>query len=148
MMLFPLVALVLHLISNVTCLDSLQPNTRVAFFGDQGIGKSSRAVLRMIKSWNAQAIVVLGDFDYLGNPNAFAKMYDEIFDPEFPVFAAVGNHDVDHWVEYKRNFINRLSRSGSFKYCSGDFGVNSICKWKGLNFILSGVGTMGSGILN
>ena len=128
--------------------DTLQPNTRVAFLGDQGLGINPKAVLNMIKTWNAQAMVHLGDFDYFDDPLTFSKMHDEIFDPSFPIFGVVGNHDIVKWQEYRNFFTTRLSRSGALGNCRGDFGVNSICKWNGLNFILSGVGTMGSGILN
>ena len=67
-----------------------EPPLKLAFLGDQGLGSSSKAVLQMIKKWNADGLVILGDFDYLSSPFAFKDQLDRVFDPNFPVLATVG----------------------------------------------------------
>jgi hypothetical protein len=39
---------------------------KVAFFGDQGLGANPMSVLKMIKDWGAELVVISGDYDYQG----------------------------------------------------------------------------------
>lgn len=119
------------------------PNFKVAFIADQGLGRTSRAVLRMIKDEGAGMVLHQGDFDYRDDPDAWDQMINDILGPDFPYFASIGNHDVEAWSGYQQKMRARLSKIDGTT-CTGDLGVKSACAYKGLFFILSGVGTMGS----
>jgi Calcineurin-like phosphoesterase len=121
---------------------ALQPVT-VAFIGDQGLTKEARAVLQMIKAENADLVLHLGDLDYEDDPIAWDAMITEVLGIDFPVFVTVGNHD-DPWYGaggYQERLEERLSRIPDAT-CSGDLGVQSACTFRGLFFILSGIGTI------
>ena len=128
------------------------PNFKVAFIGDQGLNGDSEAVLTLIKNENADMVLHQGDFDYADNPNAWDNQINT-FLPGVPYFASVGNHDVSNWsgsTGYQQKLLDRLS-SISGANCTFDgndplnYGVKSSCHYQGLFFILSGVGTLGSG---
>jgi hypothetical protein len=123
---------------------STPPNFRVAFLGDQGLEASSRAVLSLVKAEGAQALLILGDFDYEDNPNAWDAMLNQQLGAGFPVFAVVGNHDEERWPQYRAKLSDRLAKIAGAN-CSGDYGVNAACSYQGLFFILSGAGSLGSG---
>lgn len=115
---------------------------KVAFFGDQGVAEDSKAVLNLVKNEDTDAVIHGGDFDYKDDPDGWDKMISDILGENFPYFITVGNHDVPKWTEYQKKFSERLEKINGEK-CEGDLGVNSICAYKGLRFILSGVGTLG-----
>ena len=124
--------------------ESTPPNFKVAFIGDQGLSDASRAVLQLIKDEGADMVLHQGDFDYVDSPYAWDQQINQILGEDFPYFASIGNHDVSAWGGYQRKLQLRLARiSGA--HCTGDLGVNSFCTYRGLFFVLSGVGTLGSG---
>lgn len=120
------------------------PNLKVAFVGDQGATTNTTAVLKMVKSEGAQFLVVLGDFDYANNPDAWDANLTAGLGADFPVFAAAGNHDEPQWPNYKKKLEARLAKIAGAK-CVGEYGVKAACNYLGLSFILSGVGTLGTG---
>lgn len=122
----------------------VEPGLKVALIGDSGIGPNATAVLELIRDQGADLVIHLGDFDYRDNPAAFESSITGVLGSDFPYFAAVGNHDVPRWSEYRQDLLDRLSRVAGAS-CSGDYGVNARCTYRGLSFILSGVGTHGSG---
>jgi hypothetical protein len=125
----------------------MPPDFTVAFIGDQGSGSSADAVLRLIKSEGADMVIHGGDFDYNNNPTAWDNKITAILGADFPYFASIGNHDTAAWSGtngYQAKLQARLSRILGAQ-CSGDLGVKSACTYQGLFFILSGVGTAGSG---
>ena len=124
--------------------DTTPPNFKVAFIGDQALGVDSIAVLQLIKDEGANMVIHSGDFDYEDDPDAWDQQVNEILGPDFPYFASIGNHDVKKWSGYQGKLVERLERINGAS-CQGDLGVNSACNYKGLFFILSGVGTKGSG---
>jgi hypothetical protein len=75
------------------------PNLKVAFIGDTGNGSGFRRVLGLIKSEGAHLVLHQGDFDYADNARKYFATIDSILGPDFPFFAAVGNHDVETWPE-------------------------------------------------
>ncbi len=132
-----------------------EPNLKVAFIGDQGLGKHAAQVLQLIKNETADStpvrfVVHVGDFDYQDSPSKWEALIDRELGADFPYFAAVGNHDVARWGKsggYQARLGERLSRTAGAT-CSGaatDLGVKSACEYRGLFFILSGVGILGSG---
>ena len=123
---------------------SMPPNFKVAFIGDQGLGRGSRAVLEMIRGEGADMVLHSGDFDYRDSPDLWDEQINRILGDDFPYFASIGNHDVPAWEDYQRKLQERLARISGAR-CTGDLGVNSFCTYKGLFFVLSGVGTIDSG---
>eukprot|EP00835_Amoeboradix_gromovi_P005634 NODE_550_length_6834_cov_0.214402.p1 type:complete len:450 gc:universal NODE_550_length_6834_cov_0.214402:2052-703(-) len=116
-------------------------SVRLAFFGDSGADDPAHKVLQMIKDWGADAIVHLGDFDYEDNPSKFLKMInDEV--PKIPYLAVIGNHDLPKWTEYQTLLSSRMANNNVA--CQGEYGVKMNCNVKGINILLSGVGTFGS----
>mmetsp|Transcript_2260 Transcript_2260/g.6270 ORF Transcript_2260/g.6270 Transcript_2260/m.6270 type:complete len:498 (+) Transcript_2260:59-1552(+) len=117
-------------------------NFKAAFFGDQGTGHNPRGVLEAIKDWGAEMVVHVGDFDYHSDPDEFFGLVDSVFEADFPYFATIGNHDLDDWDGYEEGLVDRLNRIEDAE-CWGEYGVNMACNYKGLLFVLSGVGTKG-----
>jgi hypothetical protein len=116
----------------------------VAFIGDQGLTEEARAVLRMIKAEDADLVLVLGDLDYQDDPVAWDTMITEELGADFPLLVAVGNHDTKRWYGsggYQDLQEARLARLPDVD-CRGELGVRSACTFRGLFFILSGVGTI------
>jgi hypothetical protein len=133
-------------------LGSTEPNLKVAFIGDQGDGSDALAVLQLIANEGADAVLHQGDFDYGGNPTQWDNDISSVLGIDFPYFASVGNHDAGDFYGtggYQEKLLARLARVESQApqdvSCTGDLGVNSACVYKGLFFVLSGVGTLGSG---
>lgn len=120
-----------------------KPNFRVVFIGDQGLSDNTRAVLQSIKAAQANLMVIMGDFDYEDDPDAWDQLTNDVLGDSFPIIAAIGNHDTDAWVGYMTKLTARLAKMKDIK-CDGDYGVNMTCTVKGITFVLSGVGTMGS----
>lgn len=122
---------------------STPPNFMVAFLGDQGDSEGARAVLRMIKNEGADMVLHQGDFDYEDDPERWDQMINDLLGSNFPYFASIGNHDDDAWPGYQQKLQARLARIPDAT-CEGDLGIKSACRYKGLFFVLSGVGVMGS----
>ncbi len=120
------------------------PNFTVAFIGDQGSTSDALAVLALIKSEGADMVLHQGDFDYKDDPDAWDQRINDVLGPDFPYFASIGNHDRHAWIGYQRKLADRLARIPE-AICTGDLGVKSSCRYRGLFFILSGVGTRGTG---
>jgi hypothetical protein len=120
-------------------------NFKIAFIGDQGLGNSSVAVLNLIKSEGAQAVLHQGDFDYDDNPDAWEAQINSVLGANFPYFASAGNHDEARWNDYQQHLKNRLVRLGIT--WDGDLGAKSSLYYKGIFIILvaPGVDVPGSG---
>jgi hypothetical protein len=126
---------------------STAPNLKVAFIGDQGRGSDALAVLQLIKDEGAHMVLHQGDFDYDDDPTRWDDNITSVLGADFPYFASVGNHDEAAFYGaggYQEKLAQRLSRM-SGATCTGELAVNSACEYQGLFFILSGVGTLGSG---
>jgi hypothetical protein len=118
-------------------------NLRVAFIGDQGLGPDSVAVLELIRDEGTDFVIHSGDFDYVDDPDAWDEQITGVLGDDYPYFANVGNHDVDEWDGYRAKLEQRLAKIDGAQ-CSGEeLGVTSACTYRGLFFILSGVGTWG-----
>jgi hypothetical protein len=117
---------------------------KVAFIADQGFGEDSKTVLELIKTEQADMVLHQGDLDYQDNPDAWDVQINSVLGEDFPYFASVGNHELDEWPEYQKKLQDRLNKVEGAN-CKGDLGVNSYCTYKGIFFILSGVGTFGAG---
>ncbi len=116
---------------------------RVAFIADQGLGPDSVAVLELIRDQGADFVIHAGDFDYEDDPEAWEAQIDGVLGADYPYFATPGNHDVPEWESYQQKLEQRLARIDGASCSGGDLGVLSACRYRGLFFILSGVGTWG-----
>jgi hypothetical protein len=124
--------------------DTPPPEFKVAFIGDQGLTDDSKEVLRLIKDEGAEMVLHQGDFDYANSPDLWDQQINDILGPNFPYFASIGNQDRAMWPGYQQKLIERLNRIPE-AMCTGDLGVKSACRYRGLFFVLSGVGTLGEG---
>jgi len=121
-------------------------NFKIAFIGDQGPGGRARAVLNLIKNEQAHAVVHSGDFDYEDNPAAWDAQISNILGSDFPYFASVGNHDDESFYisgGYQDLMKARMNRLGIT--WDGDLGVKSSIVYKGMFFVLTAPGVLGSG---
>ena len=124
-------------------LSETPPDFKIAFIGDQGLGKDAEAVLRLIKYEGAQAILHQGDFDHKNDPSAWEAQINKILGPNFPYFASPGNHDIKCWNGkdgYQQYLKNRLYRLNIV--WDGDLGVKSSVQYKGIFIILVSPGEM------
>jgi len=118
-------------------------NLLVALLGDQGTGSDTKAVYELLLAEQADFLLILGDFDYGDDPDAWASEMDGVLGDSFPVFGVIGNHDTDAWPGYQDKLKARLGKIAGAS-CEGDLGVKSSCTYRGLHFVLSGLGTKGS----
>ena len=116
---------------------------RVAFIGDQSIGPSAIAVLKLIKDEGTHMILHQGDFDYGDNPNEWDRQISDVLGSDFPYFASIGNHDVNELKGYQEKLYDRLKKNPD-AVCNGDLGVKASCTYKGLFFIFAAPGIIGS----
>src|SRR6185436_7091634 len=124
------------------------PNLKIAFMGDQGLGANAVAVLNLIKSEGAQAVLHSGDLEYTDNPAAWEAQINSVLGPDFPYFVAIGNHDELAWNGpngYQQYVISRFNRLGI--NWSGNLGVQSTFHYQGLFFVITAPG-IGSGFDN
>ena len=120
-----------------------ESNLRVAFIGDQGLGPDSVAVLELIRDEGADFVIHSGDFDYVDDPDAWDDQITGVLGDDYPYFANVGNHDVAEWEGYRAKLEQRLAKIDGVQCSGAELGVQSACTYRGLFFILSGVGTWG-----
>jgi len=124
-----------------------EQDLKVAFIGDQGNGPAREAVLKLIQAEGADMVLHQGDLDYTGNPSDWDGAVTQVLGANFPYFASIGNHDVGAWrgtSGYQAKMSARLARVPGV-HCSGDLGVQSHCRYRGLSFVLVGPGVMGAG---
>ncbi|HEV7682660.1 MAG TPA: metallophosphoesterase [Pyrinomonadaceae bacterium] len=128
----------------VTTQETTPPNFKIAFIGDQYLGANPDAVMSLIKAEGAAAVIISGDLDYTDNPAAWEAQINSVLGANFPVFVAIGNHDVAAWggptgyQQYLKDRFNRLGISWS-----GDLGVQSSFHYKGLFFVMTAPGIEG-----
>lgn len=130
----------------IAAAEATPVNFTIAFIGDQGLGKNAEAVLHLIKSEGADAVVHLGDFDYKDNPEAWDAQINAVLGDQFPYFACVGNHDDVKFYGaggYQRFLEQRMRRLGI--PWDGDLGVKSSFHYKGIYFVLTAPDIFGSG---
>ena len=122
---------------------------KVAFLGDQSLGKDAVAVLQLVADEEADAVVHSGDFDYEDDPAAWDSQINDVLGADFPYFASVGNHDDDAFYgpggyqEYLAARMNRLGISWD-----GDLGTRSSHCYQGVFFVLTAADVFGDGDLD
>jgi uncharacterized protein (TIGR03437 family) len=142
-----LVVLIIILASSgltLTTPEATPPNFKIAFIGDQYLGANPDAVMSLIKAEGAAAVIISGDLDYADNPAAWEAQINSVLGADFPVFVAIGNHDVVAWAGpagYQQYIKDRFTRLGIS--WSGDLGVQSSFHYKGLFFVMTAPGIAG-----
>jgi len=126
------------------------PGFKVAFIADQGLGvNDSEAVLNVILNEGADMVLHQGDFDYSDDPDRWDAQINSVLGADFPYFASIGNHDdgAAVWPAYQQKLTDRLALvdGAVCTFGTGGIGVKQSCTYNGLFFVISGVGTMGSG---
>ena len=122
---------------------------KIALIGDSGRKEGFGKVLDLIKREGAEMTVHLGDLAYdERNPDApqmFEDQINSVFGPSYPYLFLVGNHDVGHWFQQKpigySEILKRRIQNAPDLHCEGEPGVKASCTYKGLFFVISGVGT-------
>ena len=120
-------------------------NFTIAFIADQGLGPNSEAVLNLIKTEGAGAVLHQGDFDYVDNPAAWDGQINSILGPDFPYFASVGNHDAARFYGpggYQEFLAARMNRLGI--PWDGDLGVQSSLHYGGIFIVQTAPGIFGT----
>ena len=125
--------------ASTTTVDSL----KVAFIADTGTGNDFHKVLRLIKNRRADMVMHQGDLGYSGSlTKGFMNAVNEVLGSNFPYFASRGNHDLNWEQSYQPILKQRAKAVGA--ECTGDYGQNSACAYRGLYFILSAGGETGT----
>ena len=130
-------------------------NFKVAFLGDSGKDIGFERVLKLIKKQGAQMIIHAGDFAYgsifsqRNGSRQWNEKVNQVLGESFPYFLLVGNHESYGWSHYVDIFSKRLEHLPR-NTClvdseKNDLGVKSYCQYKGIFFLLSGVGSKGEG---
>ncbi len=114
--------------------------TKVAFIGDQGVGRSARSVLELIKSEGADLLLIQGDLGY----DEFAAVEWEsnlrnILGKDFPVLTVIGNHENFEYRLYKEFIEQRVDRVDELS-CQGDLGVKATCTFGDIQITQVAVG--------
>ncbi len=120
---------------------AVQP-VKVAFIGDQGLNENSAAVLRLVRDEGADILLHQGDLDYSDRPDVWDAFVSDILGVDFPYLVSAGNHD-EPWAGaqgYAARLQARVERIAELD-CQGEAGVQSVCRFRGLFFLFSGVGT-------
>jgi hypothetical protein len=122
------------------------PGLVIAYMGDGPRNDlNAVSVYRLVRDYGADAVIHSGDTDYDERPDWFERRIDETLGPMFPYFLSVGNHDDGPvWKKYAARFQARCNRIPQAT-CEGDYGINSVVRYRGLTVVLSGVNVMGSG---
>jgi hypothetical protein len=118
-------------------------NVIVAFIGDQGNNADAQAVLSLIQSEGAQAVVHNGDFDYANQPTQWIAMIDNALGMNFPYFAVLGNHEKDepYRSQYVQVLVDRANRIPEMHdNCTGSQGYATSCNFRGIRIVQSCVG--------
>ncbi len=104
---------------------------KIAFIGDG----YAQPVYQLIKRQGASVVIHAGDFDYANSPSKFETRINTELGSSFPYFGVQGNHDVAQWPGYSGVFGRHLPADAT---CTGSYGLDSICTYKGITFTLSG----------
>lgn len=119
--------------------DQTPVNFMIAFIGDRSTNSNAAAVLNLIKSEGASAVLHAGDLGYSHGPQAFEDQTNAILGLDFPYFVSLGNHDDSYYYipgGYKELLEARMNRLGIS--WDGELTIKSSFKYKGIFFVLTG----------
>lgn len=121
---------------------------KIALVGDQGVNEQAHGVLQLVADEHADALIALGDFTYgEATPADWATQLTDVLGTDFPFFGLIGNHDRPDWAGehgFEKMLRERLAGIADAR-CEGEYGVKASCTFRGLHFVMSGIGTYGDG---
>lgn len=112
----------------------LEDEVTLAFVGDHGAGPETFKVFELIKRQGTDLLVSQGDFGYDKTADEFEAVLDATLGSDFPIVAALGNHDWPEQLRYMALFAERLERTPEVK-CWGDILMRSTCSFRGIDII-------------
>ena len=121
-------------------------NFKIAFIGNQGHGGNCEAVLDLISSEHADAVVHSGGFDGTGNPETWDQLISEKLGSCFPYFAVVGDEEWNSFYGgsgYQEKLMDRMNCLGI--PWQGDLGVKSSHMYQGIFFVFTSPDIFGDG---
>ncbi len=113
---------------------------KLAFTGDQGLTNDTKRALTMIREEGAQALVLLGDFDYQDKPDTWSSMLDTYLGKDFPVVSVMGNHEEKAWLGYSlvaQKQIEKLPKDMCSFKTPADIGLHYSCKLGPVSIVMS-----------
>jgi len=108
--------------------------TTIAFVGDHGARPESFGVFELIRREGADLLVSPGDFGYDKFAGEFETVLDATLGPDFPIIAALGNHDRKEQLQYRAFFRERLANTPEV-VCDGDILIRSACSYRGIDIV-------------
>lgn len=117
-------------------------SVRVAFVGDSGLNDNTTKVLNLIKTESSNLLVHLGDYDYEDDPSDWNEEVNKTLGETFNIIPVIGNHDLKAWPEYEQSWKAHLAKTPEVA-CSGEVAVKMTCNFRGIYFVISGIGTWG-----
>lgn len=117
-----------------------QPSTTlsIAFVGDFGLTEDTKNVLQLIANESPDALIMLGDYDYIDTPSAFIALLNTYI-PNVPLTGVIGNHDVKTWHEYEKFFESKRETQLPLQ-CTGEIGIEEVCTTPYVTFVNVGIG--------
>lgn len=121
---------------------------KVAFLGDTGFGSDAQAVWELVRDERADMILQQGGLAHGSGGDADADAWQQawqgILGANFPYFYSIGDVDADAWQStYRPSLEDRIDLLGAD--CTPFDGAgNAACTYRGLFFVLSGGGRLGS----
>lgn len=110
----------------------------VAFVGDFGLTEDTKNVLQLIHNESPDALIMLGDYDYVDTPSAFIELLNTYI-PKMPLTGVIGNHDVKMWDEYQKFFESKRNTQLPLQ-CTGVIGTEEVCTTPYVTFVNVGIG--------
>jgi len=120
-------------------------NFTVAYVGDTGANDHTIDNYEMIIAEGAQALFLLGDFDYCDDPTLWGTHLNATFGSDFPIIPIIGNHELHMWDDYadilgQTEFWANIESRDDIT-CGGTVWVNYWCIFRGIFVSFSSVGT-------
>jgi len=118
-------------------------NMTIAYVGDSGAGINAINVYQLIAAENAEAVILLGDFDYCDDSTLWGRQLRAALGDGFPIIPVMGNHELHVWEDYS-DIISDMDfwqNPPEYFQCSGTRYVNYWCVYRGLFLAFSSVAT-------
>ena len=134
-----------------TSNETQTPSVIIASIGDIALD-NARPTLELVKEKDVDLLILNGDISYQADPEGLHQILDEVLGETFPVVITVGNHDTGIFTDYQEVFLERYNKyresvtteetdEVEVLRCLGEIGVNQVCSFKNLGFVLSGLGS-------
>ncbi|MBT3721580.1 hypothetical protein HN789_06330 [archaeon] len=106
----------------------------IAFLGNQGYNQTSEDVVQLLMDESPDLIVLNGNLGF----DSYDDWSDMMSYLEIPFISSIGIYDVAEWEDYKSDIESSFDDD---LVCTGETGDQMTCEFKGISFVVSGVGT-------